>query len=315
VVVELVKERPINVGIVAVGKIVRDQHLPAIERNLSLNLIATASQNASVAGIPSYQTIEEMLKGAPDLDAVALCMPPQYRYQAAHIALNHGLHVLLEKPPGATVSEVEQLADLAAQKGLSLFATWHSRYAGAVEKAKLLLIDQTIKSVSVAWKEDVRKWHPGQDWIWQAGGLGVFDPGINGLSILTHLLPEPAMVSKAELVFPENRAAPIAATMQFTTASGLGIELDFDWRQTGKEIWDVKFALDQGELIVSEGGGIVSLNGEPQEIVEKNEYEAIYHRFVEIVAGGICDVDLTPLKLTADAFLLGDRQVVEAFID
>jgi D-galactose 1-dehydrogenase len=76
VVVELVKERPINVGIVAVGKIVRDQHLPAIERNLSLNLIATASQNASVAGIPSYQTIEEMLKGAPDLDAVALCMPP-----------------------------------------------------------------------------------------------------------------------------------------------------------------------------------------------------------------------------------------------
>jgi D-galactose 1-dehydrogenase len=83
-----------------------------------------------------------------------------HHYQAAHIALNHGLHVLLEKPPGATVSEVEQLADLAAQKGLSLFATWHSRYAGAVEKAKLLLIDQTIKSVSVAWKEDVRKWHP-----------------------------------------------------------------------------------------------------------------------------------------------------------
>jgi D-galactose 1-dehydrogenase len=315
VVVELVKKRPINLGIVAVGKIVRDQHLPAIDKNPSLNLIATASRNASVAGIPSFQTIEEMLMEAQDLDAVALCMPPQYRYQAAHIALNHGLHVLLEKPPGATVSEVEQLADLAAQKGLSLFATWHSRYAAAVEKAKQLLIDQTITSVSVAWKEDVRKWHPGQNWIWQAGGLGVFDPGINGVSILTHLLPEPAMVSKAELVFPENRAAPIAAMMQFTTASGLAIELDFDWRQTGSEVWDVKFGLGQGELIVSEGGGVVSLNGEAQKIVEKNEYEAIYQRFVEIVAGGICDVDLTPLKLTADAFLLGDRQVVEAFID
>ena len=313
--VKLVKERPINLGIVAVGKIVRDQHLPAIESNPNLNLLATASRNASITGIQAFQTIEQMIEGTPDLDAVALCMPPQYRYQAAHIALNHGLHVLLEKPPGATVSEVEQLAELAARKGLSLFATWHSRYAAAVEKAKHLLIDQTITSVSVAWKEDVRKWHPGQDWIWQAGGLGVFDPGINGLSILTHLLPEPAMVGKAELIFPENRAAPIAAIMQFTTASGLPIELEFDWRQTGDEVWDVKFAFDAGELIVSEGGGAVSLNGEQLAIVEQNEYEAIYQRFVEIVAGGICDVDLTPLKLTADAFLLGNRRVVEAFVD
>ena len=315
VAVELVKQRPINLGIVAVGKIVRDQHIPAIEKNSNFNLHATASRNASLEGIPAFQTIEEMIQGAPDLDAVALCMPPQYRYQAARVALNHGLHVLLEKPPGATVSEVEQLAELATQKGLSLFATWHSRYAAAVEKAKQLLVKQTINSVSVAWKEDVRKWHPGQDWIWQAGGLGVFDPGINGLSILTHLLPEPAMVIKAELVFPENRAAPIAADMQFTTASGLGIDLDFDWRQTGDEVWDIKFTFDDGELIVSEGGGAVSLNGEQLEIAGQNEYEAIYHRFVELVAAGICDVDLTPLKLTADAFLLGNRRVVEAFTD
>lgn len=313
--VELAKQRPINLGIVAVGKIVRDQHLPAIEKNPSLNLIATASRSASVAGIPAFQTIEEMIERTPDLDAVALCMPPQYRYQAAHVALHHGLHVLLEKPPGATVSEVEQLAEMATQKGLSLFATWHSRYAAAVEKADLLLVDQTIQSVTVAWKEDVRKWHPGQDWIWQAGGLGVFDPGINGLSILTHLLSEPAMVSSAELVFPENRAAPIVADLKCTTASGLPIDVNFDWRQSGDEIWDIKFILDAGELIISEGGGAVSFNAEQLEVAEQNEYEAIYHRFVDIVAAGISDVDLTPLKLTADAFLLGDRKTVEIFND
>jgi D-galactose 1-dehydrogenase len=57
--------------------------------------------------------------------------------------------VLLEKPTGAMVSQVEQLAELATQKGLSLFVTWHLRYAVAVDKAKHLLIDQTIRSVSV----------------------------------------------------------------------------------------------------------------------------------------------------------------------
>jgi D-galactose 1-dehydrogenase len=132
---------------------------------------------------------------------------------------------------------------------------------------------------------------PSQERICQAGGLGIFDPGINGLSILTNLLPEPAMVSSAELVFPENRAAPIAAIMQFTTANGLAIELDFDWGQADNEVWNVKFVLDHGELIVSEGAAALSLNGQQLQITEHDEYEAIYHRFVEIVAGCICDVD------------------------
>ena len=113
----------IRIGIVGVGKIVRDQHLPALAKNADYRLVATASRNASVDGVPSFQTIEEMLTGIPDLDAVSLCMPPQYRYRAAHTALSAGKHVFLEKPPGATVSEVEDLKALAAEEGVSLFAS------------------------------------------------------------------------------------------------------------------------------------------------------------------------------------------------
>jgi D-galactose 1-dehydrogenase len=54
----------------------------------------------------------------------------------------------------------------------------------------------------VEWKEDVRQWHPGQQWIWQPGGLGVFDPGINALSIVTWMLPRPIFLTASELVFP-----------------------------------------------------------------------------------------------------------------
>jgi D-galactose 1-dehydrogenase len=45
------------------------------------------------------------------------------------------------------------------------------------------------------------------------------------------------------------------------------------------------------------------------------EYRGLYQRFVEITATGESDVDLTPLRLVADAFLLGRRNVVEAFED
>lgn len=310
--------KQVKLGIVGVGKIVRDQHLPSIEKNGSYDLIATASRNASVDGVAAFSSIEDMLDAVPNLDAVALCMPPQYRYAIAQQALSKGLHVLLEKPPGATVSEVDQLAEFAAENNVSLYATWHSRHGAAVEKAKGILAETRISSVKITWNEDVRKWHPNQEWIWQAGGLGVFDPGINGLSILTHILPEPMFVNKAELSFPENKAAPIAASVSFQTSSSVPIMAEFDWRKKGGEAWNIELMTDQGLVVLSEGGAALSVDGTRLDTgpeSEHGEYEAIYANFAEIIKAGRSDVDLTPLKLVADSFLLGNRKIVDAFHD
>jgi len=308
----------IKLAIVGVGKIVRDQHLPSIYKNSNYQLIATASRNASVEGVSAYKSIESMLSAEAELNAVALCMPPQFRYQAARLALEKGLHVLLEKPPGATVSEVEQLANLAERKGVSLYTTWHSRHGAAVAHAKSLLAQRSIRSVSLQWKEDVRKWHPGQQWMWNAGGLGVFDPGINGLSILTYVLSECAFVTEASLAFPENKAAPIAASMMLSTAKGVDITCEYDWRQTGDEVWSIEFNTDQGILTITHGGGRLLVDGDEvtlPEHSEHGEYESIYARFSDIINRQVMDVDLQPLKLVADAFLTAEREHVAAFID
>src|SRR5690606_14149084 len=201
-------------------------------------LAAAASRQGKVDGIPNFPAIEAMLAETPDLLAVSLCMPPQFRYDAARTALAAGKLVFLEKPPGATVSEVEDLKGLAAENGVSLFASWHSRYAPAVEAARAFLASTRIRSVTINWKEDVRRWHPNQEWIWQAGGLGVFDPGINALSIATHIFPA-MFVTAATLEFPENRDAPMAARIAFRSAGGFAVNADFDWRQTGPQSWDI----------------------------------------------------------------------------
>lgn len=242
-----------KLAIVGVGKIVRDQHLPAIAGNPDFELICTASRHGTVDGVASYGTIEAMLEAVPAIDAVSLCMPPQYRYEAAYAALNAGKHVFLEKPPGATLSEVQDLVRLADSKGLSLFASWHSRYAPAVEAAKAFLASTKIDSVHVIWKEDVRHWHPNQAWIWQAGGLGVFDPGINALSIITHILPHALFLTKATLEFPENRDAPIAADLHFSDVTQTPVHAEFDWRQTGKQSWDIVAETAAGRMVLSEG--------------------------------------------------------------
>lgn len=305
----------INLALVGIGKIVRDQHLPAVAGNPDFRLVAAASRNGRVEGIDNFASIGGMLAAVPSIDAVALCMPPQYRYAAAVQALEAGKHVFLEKPPGATLSEVEDLAALADARGVSLFASWHSRYAPAVEAAREFLAGTRIRSMRVAWKEDVRHWHPGQAWIWQPGGLGVFDPGINALSIVTRILPRPVFATEAVLEFPENREAPIAASIRFTDAAGLDLAAEFDWRQTGPQSWDIAAVTDAGRMLLSEGGAKLSIDDRLVHAEPEQEYPMLYRRFASLVRAGRSDVDLAPLRHVADAFMLGRRRVVEAFHD
>lgn len=305
---------PIKIGIVGVGKIVRDQHLPALAKDGDYRLTAAASRHGKVDGIPNFHDIESMLEAVPELAAVSLCMPPQFRYDAARTALLAKKHVFLEKPPGATVSEVEDLKALAAANGVSLFASWHSRYAPAVEAARAFLGSASIKSAAINWKEDVRRWHPNQEWIWAPGGFGVFDPGINALSIATHILPA-MFITSAVLDFPENRASPVAAHVTFRTSDGLPVTMELDWLQTGPQSWDIVAETDEGHMVLSGGGTKLAIDGKIVHDEPEAEYPMLYRRFAEIVRAGVSDVDLAPLQHVADAFMLGKRNVVEAFFD
>lgn len=303
----------LRLGLVGLGKIARDQHLPAIAETGGVELAAIASRNAALPGLPCYAEVGALLAGEPGVGAVSLCTPPQGRYAQAAAVLRAGRHLMLEKPPGMSVAEVQALEALAAAQGVTLFATWHSRAAAGVEAARGFLATHPPRRIAVSWKEDVRRWHPGQAWIWEPGGLGVFDPGINALSIVTRILPEPVHLVGAELCFPANRAAPIAARLEF----GGGVEgyADFDWRQTGPQTWDIEVETDAGLLRLRDGGSRLELPGAAPAVAPDREYRTLYARFVELVAAGRSDVDLAPLILVADAFLLGRRTEVEAFED
>ncbi len=298
----------IRAGLVGLGKIARDQHLPAMARTAGIDLVAIASRNAQGDGVHNYPDLGAMLAGEPDLDAVILCQPPQARYHAARQALLAGKHVFLEKPPGATVSEVEALIALDKAQNVTLYASWHSRYAAAVAQ-------RGIERISIQWREDVRHWHPGQPWIWEAGGFGVFDPGINALSILTEIVPEPVTLLSASLEVPSNKDAPIGATLAMATASGAPIDTVFDWRQTGPQTWDIAVDTDNGSLLLSEGGNMLRLDGEVQMQAPDEEYFAMYRRFVDLVATRTIDADIAPLRLVADAFLCGRHCPTAIFED
>jgi D-galactose 1-dehydrogenase len=307
-------DAPIRIGIVGMGKIARDQHIPSLLANPQFQLAAVASRaRTAPVDVPVYGTLGEMIAATPGLQAVALCTPPQVRYALAREALDRGLHVMLEKPPGATVGEVEELAARARELKQALFATWHSREAPGVAQAFEWVAARTVRRGAVLWKEDVRKWHPGQPWIWQPGGLGVFDPGINALSIVTRLLARRLFVTRARLSIPANAHTPIAAELALSDGAGVAIDVELDFRQSGHELWDIRLETDAGLLALRGGGAELEIDGAPVVAAALAEYPRLYERFAALVRLRAVDVDLAPLKLIADAFLIGERVTVEPF--
>lgn len=295
--------------LVGIGKIAKDQHVPAIEGSSDWDLAATVSRAGTVDGVPAYQDFAAMLEERPDISVISLCLPPVPRFDYAKMAIEAGRHVMLEKPPGATIAEVHALERLAADAGVTLFATWHSRMACGVATAKDWLADRVVQSAHITWKEDVRRWHPGQEWVFEPGGMGVFDPGINALSILTEILPEPVFLRSAELEYPENRQTPIAATLQF---SG-NVTADLDWRQEGPQTWQIKVATADGDVVLDDGGSTVTLADAGIDVGENREYPALYDRMAELVRAGQTDVDLSPMIHVSDALTLGRRKTVAPF--
>lgn len=305
----------IRIGLIGVGKIARDQHIPVIAAHPEFTLVGVGSKSGQgVDGVPTFPDLDALCAGVPDLEAVTICTPTVDRHVVIRDALNRGLHVMLEKPPGATLSEIADLPELAAAKNVALFATYHSRFAPAVAPAKAWLADKTITAVRVRWLEDVRHWHPGQDWVWQPGGLGVFDPGINALSSLTAILPHAPFVTSAALSFPANRDTPIAATLVMTDVLGTKIDVTLDWRQAGDQIWEIAVDTDGGAMLLSGGGAAIDVGAPlPAEEDKHGEYSGLYSRFAEMVPARTIEFDTAPIKLIADAFMLGRRTQVDAF--
>lgn len=307
--------RPITLGIVGFGKIARDRHVAAIRGGADFFLHSIADPVNTTAPAPRHASIESML-AAPDApEAVAICTPPQARHRLARHALACGKHVLLEKPPAATLGELEDLRRLAESSGVTLFCAWHSRFAPAVAPAREWLAGRALRGVRIEWREDVRVWHPGQRWIFEPGGFGVFDPGINALSVAARILPKRLLLRDAVLDFPENCATPIAAQLTLADIDATPIAASFDFLQTGPQTWEIAVETDTQRLLLSQGGDRLSLDGREVALGPAAEYPALYARFAELIAAGSSDVDATPLELVADAFMLGRRKSAPAFVD
>ena len=305
--------RPIRIAIIGYGKIAADQHVPSIAGNKRFELVATSSRSGQGVA-QSFTDWRELIRSVDGLEAVAITTPPGPRFDIARECVLAGLHCLLEKPPTAGLAEIAALDCLAQGKGVSLFTTWHAQHHSTVDAAAKALAGKRIRSLEIHWHEDVHKWHPGQQWIWEPGGFGVFDPGINALSIATRIFPGSLFVQSAELEVPENAQTPIAADIVFSSPEADGpLRASLDWRRSEGEEWTITVETsDRLTVRLEDGGSKLILDGQEQLDDGPGEYPDIYRLFADLIDERRSLVDVAPFRLVADCLLVGRRTAVEA---
>jgi predicted dehydrogenase len=305
--------KPIRIAIIGYGKIAADQHVPSIVANGRLELVASSSRSGQGVG-QKFTDWRELIRSIEGLEAVAITTPPAPRYLIARACIEAGLHCLLEKPPTVGLAEIADLDCLAQARGVTLFTTWHAQHHATVEAAARALAGKRIASMAIHWHEDVHTWHPGQHWIWEPGGFGVFDPGINAFSIATKIFPGSLFVQSADLSIPEDAQTAIAADVTFYSPEADGpLTASLDWRRTEGEEWTIAVEASDGTKVrLEDGGARLILNGEASADSGVGEYPDIYRTFLDLIDERRSLVDVAPLRLVADCLLVGGRRIVEA---
>ena len=299
---------PCRIAVIGLGEIGLKRHLPVIAAHPHFEIVASAKRHpvATDIGGRQYRDYREMLASEPAIEAVAICTPPDVRCAIALDVIAAGKHVLLEKPPFSTLGEFRRVRLAAERAGVSLLGGWHSQFNLSVERARGILAGQQVAKLEMIWNEDFTVYHAGQEWIWQAGGFGVLDAGVNGISILTEIFPEPLVVRAATLRIPRGAQTPIAADIEFAGWRDADcLHAGMDWRTPTAER-SIEIVTRSGQrLWMPNSGRRLEVDGTVLVDEENVEYPHIYDRFAELIASGGSQLDEAPLVVVADAYLVG----------
>lgn len=113
----------VKVGVVGVGSL--GQHHARIYSALeTAELVGIydidrqrAAEISTKYGAKSFQSIQEL---ASSIEAISVVVPTDKHFEVSCLLMNHGLHLLVEKPIAASTDEAEAMVTLARQKGVIL---------------------------------------------------------------------------------------------------------------------------------------------------------------------------------------------------
>ncbi|UCD24925.1 MAG: Gfo/Idh/MocA family oxidoreductase [Gemmatimonadota bacterium] len=138
---------PVRFGVVGVGRITREQFAPALVNTECAVLQTAASRDIRRAKAlnpqRAYDSYSKLLHD-PDVDAVYVGTHNGLHKELVIEALEHGKHVLCEKPLGCTAAECEEMVAAADSAERYLVEAFMYRHHPQVRRAQKLLQDGVV---------------------------------------------------------------------------------------------------------------------------------------------------------------------------
>jgi len=217
--------RMIRLGIVGCGDVTQSRHLPALRRVSGVKVSALSDINPArlerVAGqfdaMQRYTDYRQLIE-AVEVDAVAVCVPPQLHAEVTLAAIEAGKHVFIEKPLALSLEECDLLRErAAAHVSLKIMVGFNMRWHRLVRAARETIrrnelgeikLVRSVFTSGVRLRKDFAEWRTHQ----QSGGGALFELGVHHFDLLRFLFEREVEEVYASSL-SEDETAIVAARM------------------------------------------------------------------------------------------------------
>jgi predicted dehydrogenase len=197
-------------------------------RTAGLDIAAVGSRRAEASrafadefGIPSAHDSYEALVQDPAVDIVYIATPHPAHADNAILALEHGKHVLVEKPFTLTAAEAERVRDVARAKGLLAMEAMWTRYLPHMIRIREIVESGVLGDVRALFADHTQSITTDPAHRLNAielGGGALLDLGIYPVSFAWDILGAPTSITASAQLIETGVDSEVATT--FTHASG-----------------------------------------------------------------------------------------------
>ena len=205
-----------------------------------------------------YNSYEEIVT-SPDIEVLYIPLPPALHFKWAKIALEHGKHVLVEKPSTTSAADTKELVRIASERGLAL----HENYMFAFH-SQLDAIEEIIKNGGIG---DIRLYRisfgfprrAANDFRYNKvlGGGSLIDAGGYTIRYATRLLGSTAELKYAQSNYLDEFEVDMYGSAALVNDEGTTAQVAFGMDNNYKcefEAWGSKGCLTTGRVLTAPAG-------------------------------------------------------------
>ncbi len=153
----------IKVGVIGAGGMLQYHQAGFRQAGAEIVAVADAAPGAAAKAaakwnIPTaYESVEVMLAGSPEIDAVSIIVPNKFHKPLTVQCLQAGKHVFCEKPPALNAAEVQEILDAAKKAGKQVQFNFNNRARPESQAMMNYVNDGTVGRINSAQAKWARR--------------------------------------------------------------------------------------------------------------------------------------------------------------